>query len=96
MLNSESRKRVASLLDKFRPLFWIWLVCGIVLLIFRQELGIILLGAYGLLWCVLVTLDKPDHCPRGHTDIGFYYGKWSCRTCYENEQRRIGRRKRSD
>jgi len=92
MLTSETRKHIATLLNKLRPLFWIWLLGAIALLFCRQELGLILLGAYGLFWCILTALDKPDHCPKGHTDIGFYYGRWSCRACYRLEQQKWGRR----
>lgn len=37
-----------------------------------------------------VVLDWPERCPYGHTDIGFYYGRFSCRTCYR--MRKSGRK----
>lgn len=91
MINPKYRERIGHLLDKLQPLFWIWLV-GAVALSFSpwHEIGFYLLGAYGFLWCVFTALDRPDHCQRGHTDIGFYYGRWSCRTCYRLEQQRVG------
>jgi hypothetical protein len=95
MINSKDRERIGYFLDKLQPIFWIWLVLVVVLFFSSwREVGFYLLGAYGLLWCVLTALSKPDHCQQGHADIGFYYGRWSCRTCYRLEQQRWGRRAR--
>ena len=84
----EQPERIRWLLHKLQPVFWIWLVGAVILLVLGHDSGFVLLGAYGLLWSILTDLSRPDRCPQGHADIGFYYGRWSCKTCYRLEQQR--------
>jgi hypothetical protein len=46
----------------------------------------------GICWAVGMLIEWPQSCPKGHTDIGFYYGRWSCRTCYRQENQKWRRR----
>lgn len=60
---------------------------------------VLAIGSFGwMAWaigCVVaILLARPDSCSKGHTDIGFYYGRWSCRTCYRAEKRKISQRAR--
>ena len=92
MISSKNREKIGLLLDKLQPIFYIWLLAAVVLFFSPwHEIGLYLLGGYGLLWFVLTILSRSDHCQLEHTDIGFYYGRWSCRTCYKLEQQRLSR-----
>ena len=82
-MNKIDRERLGKLLDKLRPIFWIWFISALTLVFVYPPIGINLLLAYFTTYAVLVFLGRPKECSRGHTDIGYYYGHWSCRTCYK-------------
>lgn len=59
--------------------------------------GLLTIGGIGwLMWgvgyMVVAALTRPEVCAYGHSDIGFYYGRWSCRTCYRLAKRRASAR----
>ena len=96
MLPIETHQKLSCILDYAKPFLWIWLLISIVLIFGGDKLfgqgwsdrGEIFFVLYLIFWAILVVVDKPEKCSFGHTDIGFYYGHWSCRTCYRNRQRR--------
>ena len=90
LMNDIQRKSFSHWLKKLQPILGIFFLVAIIT--FGQELGMILLGVYFFLFSVIIILEKPDKCLRGHTDIGYYYGRWSCRTCYKLERQWQGRR----
>lgn len=90
------QERIGQFLHKIRPILWLWPVVAIGLSIFGsnnlQAIGAGLILAYLFLYVVLIMLDRPPQCQKGHTDIGYYYGRWSCRVCYRLERQRVSRR----
>jgi len=78
-----------------QPFLWLWLIAAVVLMFAGDrivspgwsERGYLLLGAYFAFGAVAIVASKPERCSHGHTDIGFYYGRWSCRTCFKQRRR---------
>jgi len=101
------RARISRVLDWIRPVFWLWLASAGVLAIAGyfvsesrwRQIGVALLGfwfaASVVLYIIAIILDMPACCAKGHTDIGLYYGRWSCRTCYRLSRTRVRRRSKS-
>jgi len=93
------RKSIGVLLDRARPISWIWLTLALALAIGGNhvigagwsQIGFKLLTAWfciSLFGCfIAIVLDMPSHCSFGHNDLGFFYGRWSCRTCYRLARR---------
>src|SRR3989442_1331534 len=97
---SPKRLRVLTIVATItRVLGWIGgLVLGVGLVqayvgggVETAQLGIAVLVPYFWLVTAGIWLSRPSQCPQGHTDIGFYYGRWSCRPCYRLAQRGVGR-----
>ncbi len=86
--NSPLRRRTAARLLKLLPTTVVIVALVLMVIPGTHTIGLVLWLLLVAEWVIYLVRTKPNHCPRGHTDIGLYYGRWSCRTCYRQSRRR--------
>lgn len=65
----------------------VWFYGSMILFLVVPTVGGVLLVACLIVWCLLTAIRSATRCPKGHTDFGFYNGRWICGTCYRRHQR---------
>jgi hypothetical protein len=108
LLPALDRRSVDRLFRILSPVLWTWPIGSFVLMLVGSvsrggwvaSVGMMAFLAFvaywpvaGVLWIVAIMLDKPAHCWKGHTNLGYYYGAWRCRTCSSNDKRRKSRQR---